>query len=110
MEIITKYNLEQEVFYLTADGIRSGIIKEIKCNVSISEIKYLAADGHELYPDENGEIQGHRLKDLIHPPKKLIFDRRDISYKVQPSDKNTAELELDENKLYSTKEELIKAL
>lgn len=107
MEIITKYDLEQEVFYLTADGIRSGIIKEIKCNVSISEIRY-KADGHfELYHDENGKIQGCSVED---PPKKLIFDRRDISYKVQPSDKNTAELELDENKLYSTREELKKSL
>lgn len=110
MKIITKYNLEQEVFYLIADGIRSGIIKEIKCNVSISEIRYKAVDGHELYHDENGEIQGRRLKDLLHPPKKLIFDRTDISYKVQPSDKTTAELELDEKKLYSTKEELKESL
>ena len=107
MEIITKYDLDQEVFYLTADGIRSGIIKEIKCNVSISEIRY-KADGHfELYHDENGVLQGCSVED---PPKKLIFDSRDISYKVQPSGKDTAELELDENKLYSTKEELKESL
>ena len=109
MEIITKYDLEQEVFYLTADGIRSGIIKEIKCNVSISEIRH-KADGHfELYHDENGELQRRRVEDNL---LKFISDRshRDISYKVQPSDENTAELELDENKLYSTKEELKESL
>ena len=88
MEIITKYDLGQKVFYLTADGICWGIIKEIKCDVSISESRYEVANGL---------------------PKKLIFDRRDISYKVEPSDKNT-EVELDENKLYSTKEELKESL
>ena len=107
MEIITKYDLDQEVFYLTADGIRRGIIKEIKCNVSISEIRY-KDDGHfELYHDENGKIQGCSVED---PPKKLIFDRRDISYKVQPYGRDTEALELEENKLYSTKEELKESL
>ena len=107
MEIITKYDLEQEVFYLTADGIRSGIIKEIKCNVSIRTIRYEADDHFELYHDENGEIQRRSVEDT---PEKLIFDRKHISYKVQPSGKNTEALELDENKLYSTKEELKESL
>ena len=88
MEIITKYDLEQEVFYLTADGIRSGIIKEIKCNVSISEIGCQVHGHYEIYRNK-----------LIH-----------ISYKVQPNRKDAEELELDENKLYSTKEELKESL
>ena len=103
MEIITKYDLDQEVFYLTADGIRRGIIKEIKCNVSISKISYKDDGNFEFYR----QIKGCSVEDH---PEKLIFDSRHISYKVQPSDENTAALELDENKLYSTKEELKKAL
>lgn len=88
MEIITKYDLEQEVCYLTADGICWGIIKEIKCNVSISEYGCQVHGNYKIYRDK-----------LIH-----------ISYKVQPNRKDTAELELDENKLYSTKEELKESL
>lgn len=82
MEIITKYDLDQEVCYLTADGICWGIIKEIKCNVSFCKIGY--------------QVAGHYYHDkLIH-----------ISYKVQPNARDTEALELDEKKLYSTREEL----
>ena len=103
MEIITKYDLDQEVFYLTADGICRGIIKEIKCNVSISKISYKDDDNFEFYR----HLKGCSDEDY---PEKLIFDSRHISYKVQPSARDTEALELDEKKLYSTREELKESL